>query len=79
MMLTTAQAAALLAERGVRVKGKNGEHAPTARTVEQWCRRELLPCDHIGEGRRGFWLVSEEALDNFTPPPMGRRKGRQGK
>lgn len=75
-MLTTAEAAAYLAERGVLVKGKNGEHPPTARTVEQWCRREgVLPCEHVGEGRRGFWLISEEALFSFTPPPMGRRKG----
>lgn len=71
-MLTTAEAAALLTERGVLVYGRGqAPHPPTARTVTQWCRSEALKGVHVGVGRRGFWMVSREALDAFTPPAMG--------
>jgi len=74
-MLTTAEAAALLTERGVTVIGKGTEaHAPTARTVEAWCRSGALVCEHVGVGRRGMWLVSEAALEGFEPPTMGPKK-----
>jgi hypothetical protein len=74
-MLTTAEAAALLTERGVMVIGKGTEaHAPTARTVEAWCRSGALVCEHVGVGRRGMWLVSETALEDWTPPMMGRKR-----
>lgn len=73
-MLTTEEAAKILTARGVLVKGKGTEpHPPTARTVENWCRTGKIICSHIGVGRRGTWLVEEEALEVFTPPMMGRK------
>ena len=78
-MLTTAEAAALLAERGVTVKGRGQEpHPPTARTVEHWCRTGALAGTNYG-GR--VWLIEAQALDDFTPPIMGSaaRRGPTGK
>lgn len=69
-VLTTAEAAALLRERGVRVRGKE----PTARTVEAWCRSGALKARRLGGPRRGIWLIEKESLDGFTPPKLGRGK-----
>jgi hypothetical protein len=68
-MLTTAEAAALLIERGVTVRS----NPPTARTVEVWCRTGALPARRIGGPRRGIYLIDPAALDAFQPPTMGRR------
>jgi len=72
-MLTTDEAAALLAERGVTVKQRGQAHPPTARNVEKWCKDGALACERKGGPRRGVWLVSEEALTGFVPPTMGRK------
>lgn len=69
-MLTTAEAAALLSERGIRVRGNK----PGARTVESWCKRGLIKADRIGGPRRGIYLIEEKALEGFEPPILGRRK-----
>ena len=75
MKLTTTEAAAQLAERGVLVKGRGTDpHPPTARTVEAWCRSGALVCQHIGSGKRGFWLIDSTALETFIVPTMGRKK-----
>lgn len=68
-MLTTAEAAALLAERGVRVRGK----PPGARTVESWCKRGLIKAKRVGGPRRGIYLIEEENLKDFKPPLLGRK------
>lgn len=73
-MLTTEAAAALLAGRGVTVKQRGQERAPTARTVEQWCRTGKLKAQRVGGTRRGLWLIDKDDLDNFTPPRMGNPK-----
>jgi hypothetical protein len=74
MMVTTEEAAAYLAERGVLIKGKGTElHPPSARSVEAWCRAGVLECEHVGVGKRGMWLVSKDVLETFVPPTMGRR------
>lgn len=71
-MMTTAEAAALLTERGVLVYGRGqAPHPPTARTVTQWCRSEALTSTLVGTGTRALRLISREALDAFTPPAMG--------
>lgn len=67
-MLTTAEAAAFLAERGVRVRGNK----PGARTVEAWCKRGLLTADRIGGPRRGIYLIEQAELEKFEPPTLGR-------
>lgn len=78
-MLTTEQAAALLNERGVTVKGRGQRpHAPSARTVEQWCRSGALKAERIGGPRRGAWLIDEAALAAFEPPAMGRKPLNEG-
>ncbi len=69
-MMTTAEAAALLAERGIRVRGNK----PGARTVESWCKRGLIKADRIGGPRRGIYLIKESDLLGFEPPSLGRRK-----
>lgn len=74
-MLTTEEAAKVLTERGVLVRGRGKEaHPPTARTVEHWCRSGVLASQHLGVGKRGMWLVSKDVLETFTPPIMGRSK-----
>jgi hypothetical protein len=40
--LTTTQAAAFLAARGVTVLSRNGRQPPTPQTVKVWCYRGLL-------------------------------------
>jgi hypothetical protein len=75
-MLTTEEAAALLAERGVMVRQRSHEHPPTARNIEHWCKAGVLTCERKGGPRRGVWLVAEEALEDFEPPTMGRKPGR---
>jgi hypothetical protein len=69
-MLTTAEAAAFLTERGVRVRGNK----PGARTVEAWCKRGLIKADRIGGPRRGIYLINEADLTYFKPPSLGRKK-----
>lgn len=73
-MLTTEEAAALLAERGIAVRQRGEELPPTARTVEAWCRSGALKARRIGGPRRGFWLIDRVDLDTFIPPKMGRGK-----
>ena len=67
-MLTTAEAAALLSERGVRVRGK----PPNARTVEAWCKKGQLPAQRIGGPHRGIYLIDIADLEYFEPPRLGR-------
>jgi hypothetical protein len=68
--LTTAEAAAFLAERGVRVRG----NPPSARTVEAWCKKGQLPAQRIGGPRRGIYLIKQADLKKFEPPKLGRKK-----
>lgn len=68
-MLTTAEAAALLSERGVKVRGKE----PSARTVEVWCRNKVLKAERVGGPRRSLYLINEDDLAVFHPPKQGRR------
>lgn len=64
-MLTTTDAALLLAERGI---------TATPKKIMRWCLEGkipgALPPTHP---RRGQWLIPREALDAFTPPQRGRR------
>lgn len=69
-MLTTAEAAALLVERGITVRGK----PPMARTVEAWCRSGVLKARRVGGPRRGVWLIEKENLIDFAPPKLGHPK-----
>lgn len=69
-MLTTAEAAALLSERGVRVRG----NLPSARTVEFWCRSGTLRAKRIGGPRRSIYLIEKSDLDTFEPPKQGRKR-----
>lgn len=62
-MLTTVEAAALLAERGVVVK---------ADTVKHWCQQGKFPGAKAPANQRGVWLIPREDLDNFQPPKIGR-------
>ncbi|GAB4192855.1 MAG: hypothetical protein OHK0022_07280 [Roseiflexaceae bacterium] len=64
LMLTTAQAAEILAHRG---------HIVKADTVKHWCQRGLFPgAERIGNTRRGLWRIPQVDIDAFTPPRLGR-------
>lgn len=67
--LTTAEAAAYLAARGVTVHGQ----PPTARHVMNWCRNKALKATFRGAGTRGVYEIETADLDTFQPPRMGRR------
>ncbi len=65
-MFTTNEAAAFLTERGSPTKPD---------TIKHWCQQGKFPnARRLGGPRRGFWLIPQSDLDNFTPPPMGRPK-----
>lgn len=65
-MLTTTEAAALLAERGIMVK---------VDTIKHWCQQGKFPnARRIGGPRRGTWLIPQGDLEAFIPPTMGRPK-----
>jgi hypothetical protein len=67
-MLTTKQAAALLAERGQPVP---------ERTIRNWCKLGVFPhAARIGSPQRGSWIIPESDLDGFTAPKRGRKPGR---
>ena len=67
MMLTTAEAAALLSERGAPAKPD---------TVKHWCQQGRFPNAKPPASQRGVWLIPAADLDGFTPPTMGRPKRR---
>jgi len=72
-LLTTDQAAALLAERGITVISRNGRKAPDQDTVTAWCRAQRFPgAIRIGGRRRGVWLIPRAVVETFEPPAMGR-------
>jgi hypothetical protein len=72
-LLTTDQAAALLAERGITVISRSGRKAPDQDTVTAWCRAQRFAgAIRIGGRRRGVWLIPRAAVETFEPPPMGR-------
>lgn len=68
-LLTTAQAAALLTERGCTDRS-GGPVKPD--TVIRWCQRGALPAQRIGGPHRGSWLIDPADLDDWQPPAMGR-------
>ena len=71
--LTTDQAAAFLAARGVTVVSRQGRQPPTPQTVKVWCRRGVLTqTQRIGGPQRGYYLVTQDELETFVPPMMGR-------
>ncbi len=71
--LTTDQAAAFLAARGVTVVSRQGRQPPTPQTVKVWCRRGVLTqTQRIGGRQRGYYLVTQDELETFVPPVMGR-------
>lgn len=65
MMLTTAEAAALLDERGIRTAtGK----PYTAKVIQQYCARgvfagAIAPTNE----RRGYWQIPRAAVEQFQP------------
>lgn len=69
--LATAQAAALLTERGVRA-ADGGPVRPA--TVIQWINRKQLEATKEGSMYRGEWRIPRAALDAFTPPQQGRSR-----
>lgn len=68
--LTTAEAAALLADRGILVR----DNPPRTRTIEAWCKRGVIRATRIGGPRRAIYLIDVTDLDGFEPPVMGRRR-----
>lgn len=73
-MLTTAEAAALLSERGI--TGKDGGRVRSA-TVQQWCKRGRFPGARSIGGR--VWLIPQGDLDAFVPHRPGRPAANAGK
>ena len=69
-MLTTAEAAALLAERGVTTaRGR----APSAVDVQRWCWLGWFPgAVNTTHTRRGTWLIPREDVEVFHPRKVGR-------
>ena len=68
--LTTLEAAALLAERGIMVQ---------AATVQKWCERgKLLGAYKVG-GARGPWLIPCASVEGFQPRGPGWQLGRSRK
>jgi len=72
MKLTTAEAAALLAARGVLIRVHGETYPPRARHIAAWCRSGALPATSLGSGTRATWQIEQDALDTFTPPAHGR-------
>lgn len=71
---TTAEAAALLTERGV--TAANGGPV-RAETVKKWCERGRLPATKVGDTYRGEWRIKREDIEAFEPGTPGRpRKDR---
>lgn len=71
--LTTTEAAAFLAARGVTVVSRQGRQPPTPQTVKVWCQRGTLSqTQRIGGRQRGYYLIAQDELETFEPPPMGR-------
>lgn len=71
--LTTTEAAAFLAARGVTVVSRQGRQPPTPQTVKVWCQRGILSqTQRIGGRQRGYYLIAQDELERFEPPPMGR-------
>lgn len=66
-MLTTAEAAALLSERGMTDK----DGGPVrVETVQQWCKRGKF-AGAVSVGGR-IWQIPREAVETFGPPTQGR-------
>ena len=76
-MLTTAEAAALLSERGITTA--NGR-AISAQDVQRWCWLGWFPGAMNTTGtRRGTWLIPREDVEAFQPRKVGRPKGKMMK
>lgn len=65
-MLTTAEAAALLAERGYTVKPD---------TVKHWCEDGKFPGATCPGGR--VWQIPREEVEAFEPPTRGRPRAQR--
>jgi len=63
--LTTAEAAAYLAERGYKVGRRRvgGTGSPTPSTIKRWCALGKLPGAEKYGGQYGTWLIPKSALD----------------
>jgi hypothetical protein len=73
-LLTTAEAAAILTERGYTDRSGG---AVKPRTVLKWCEQGRLPSRIIGTGNRITRLIERAAIDAFTPPQQGRPRKEQ--
>jgi hypothetical protein len=63
-MLTTTEAAALLAERGV--KGYKGRGIQPD-TVKRWCYQGKFPnAKHYAGSGRGVWLIPQEDVEALS-------------
>lgn len=79
-MLTTAEAAALLNERGVTTAYSKPY---TAKTIQQYCVRGLFAGAYReGNDRRGYWQIPRESVEQFAPrrgrPPAANTTHDQG-
>ena len=71
--LTTTEAATFLAARGITVVSRLGRQPPTPQTIKVWCQRGTLSqTQRIGGRQRGYYLIAQDELERFEPPPMGR-------
>jgi hypothetical protein len=67
--LTTAEAAALLVERGYG-KRTHKQHELTADAVKRMCYRGVFPDAYLVKrgGGRGYWLIPLSDIDTLVPP-----------
>jgi len=70
--VTVDEAMSIFAARGLTVRRKGKEQAPSRPTVVAWCQKGVLKAERKGDGKRGIWLIDPEALATFTPPKNGR-------